>query len=457
MAGLCALSVDPSIYIADNGSFPFGELLFWEAFYHQHLGEEFCGFAFLKDGKIRNEGASGLIRSNFISRTDTFIGTEGIGYCGDSEEPFKMISKRGKAALCFSGNLLNRQQLLRELLSLGRVFDKTDDIEIIANLLLHGDTWIDGIKNVKDRIKGAITLLILTEDGIYATTSSDSHWPLIIGKQKGAVSVACESSGFGNLGFEIERDLHPGEVVFLKNGKYSLENHGNHLNAQICKFLWVYTAFPSAKIWGLPVSLVRKKMGAILARKDILNGFSPDIVSFVPDSGRYHGLGYFEEYCRAVNRGEIKRVPFLDLPLQKYPYAGRSYTPSSQINRDREAHIKILPNAENYEGKVLVILEDSVVRGTQIKSNLAPKLRLMGFKEIHVRASNPELLSYCPWGKSTKPGETLADRIPDLEERAKYLGVDSVRYNTLDDLKKVFDDLGLSSDLLCFDCALKQE
>lgn len=452
MAGLCALSIDPSIYGVHEDKFSFGELLFWETFYHQHLGEEFCGFAFLNSKKIWSDSTPGLIRPNFSKTVELFHGTEGIGYCGDSEEPFKMISKNnGQFAVCFSGNLINREELLREY----RIRGNTDDIRIIANLLLFGDTWIDGIENAKRRIKGAFALLVLTREGIYATTSSDSHWPLIIGKQAGAATIACESSGFSNLGFEIERDLQPGEIVLLKNGDYSLQNCGSDLNVQICKFLWVYTAFPSAKIWGLPVSLVRKKLGAVLARKDIERGFIPDIVSFVPDSGRYHGLGYFEEFCRAANEGRIKRVPFLDMPLQKYPYAGRCYMPSFQLARDIEAHVKIVPNSERYDGKVLVILEDSVVRGTQLRNNLAPKLRCMGFKEIHVRASNPELLSYCPWGKSTKPGETLADKIPDLDERAKYLGVDSVLYNTLGDLKKVFKDLGFSPDLLCIDCALK--
>jgi len=278
---------------------------------------------------------------------------------------------------------------------------------------------------------------------------------LVIGKQEGAVAVACESSGFGNLGFKLERSLKPGEIVFLQNGKDESLGQSDASCLQLCKFLWVYTAFPTAKICGLPVSLVRKMMGANLARKDIEAGLIPDIVSFVPDSGRFHGLGYFEEFCRAVNDGLIEKVPFLDMPLSKYPHAGRSYTPSSKHDRDYEAHIKILASAERYDRKVLVLLDDSVVRGTQIKTNLVPKLRSMGFAKIHVRASNPELLSHCPWGKSTRPGEVLADRFPCLKERAEHLGVDSLVYNTLDDLRGVFRSLRLDPKSLCVDCAVK--
>jgi amidophosphoribosyltransferase len=452
MANPFGLSVDPAAFA---GQFSFSETLLWGSFYGQHLGEECSGFAVKAGGKIWCQTAQGLIRPNFGQPGQIPHGTEGIGYCGNSKEPFKMLSRHGEAALCYSGNILNKEELLGRLLRSNRVFDGGDDIEIIANLLLNGDSWTDGLVAARTDIKGTFSVLVLTEDGIYAAVSPDSHWPLIIGKQKGAVAVACESTGFANLGFKIDRDLEPGEVVLLKNGDYTLCNHGNGAVAQACKFLWVYTAFPSATIWGLPVSLARKKLGAVLARKDIKRGFRPDVVSFVPDSGRYHGLGYFEEFCRAANAGEISEVPLLDMPLQKYPYAGRSYTPSSQEKRDREAHLKIVPNAERYDGKVLVILEDSVVRGTQVRGNLVPKLRSMGFAEIHVRASNPELLSYCPWGKSTRPGETLADKMPDLQERASYLGVDSVAYNSLDDLKEVFSSLGIPPDRLCVDCALR--
>ncbi len=454
MAGLCAVSVRPDYW----DKFSFEEVLFWTLFYHQHLGEEHCGFRVLDDkaeNGFKGDNASGLIRPSFEKRMHVLCGTEGIGYCGNSDEPFDMFARNGRAAICFSGNIMNHQSLLARFFSSDKIFDKGDDIEIIANIVASGDDWVQGLIPANSHIKGSFSILMLTKEGIYVAVSHDSRWPMIIGRKEGAVIVACESTGFSNLGIKIERDMKPGEIVLLKGGDYKSFGLFNNLDTQICKFLWVYTAYPSATIWNLPVSLVRKRLGAIQAKRDIKMGLIPDVVSFVPDSGRYHGLGYFEEYCKAANSGEIKRVPFLDMPLQKYPYAGRSYTPSCQRDRDKEAHFKIVANAERYDGKVLVLLEDSVVRGTQIKGNLVPKLRNMGFKEIHIRASNPELLSYCPWGKSTQPGETLADKIPDWKERARYLGVDSVGYNTIEDLKNVFEELGFDSSQLCIDCAEK--
>jgi len=151
-------------------------------------------------------------------------------------------------------------------------------------------------------------------------------------------------------------------------------------------------------------------------------------------------------------RGEIVKIPLYDESLLKFPYAGRSYTPSTKEARDLEAQIKLLPSGEDYRGKIVVVCDDSIVRGTQTQINLVPKLRASDTKEIHFRISNPELRSHCRWGKTTKKGETLASRIPSIEDRIKFLGIESLEYNTIEDLVKA---IGLSQDELCVDCDLE--
>jgi amidophosphoribosyltransferase len=223
---------------------------------------------------------------------------------------------------------------------------------------------------------------------------------------------------------------------------------------RLCSFYWVYTGFPNNVFEGIPDSLVRKKLGAALASRDIERGFIPDVVIPVPDSGRFHAIGYQQEFCRQLMAGKIDRAPLYDELLMKYPYAGRSFIPQERTERDREARIKQLPSGEDCAGKIVAVCDDSIVRGTQAQTQLVPKLRGTGVKEIHFRISYPELRSHCRWGKTTRKGEVLACRIPDKRERAAYLGVDGLEYNTVGD---VADAIGQPLDRLCVECCRDSE
>ena len=222
-------------------------------------------------------------------------------------------------------------------------------------------------------------------------------------------------------------------------------------NPQFCSFVWVYTGSPASRFRGISISLVRKRLGACLARKDIEEGFIPDVVIPVPDSGRFHAIGYFEEFCRQFQEGRISKIPRYEEALLKYPYAGRSFTPQEEAARTSEASIKMLPGGEDFRDLVAAVLDDSLVRGTQTRTDLVPKLRTLGLKETHLRFSNPALPSHCKWGKTTKIGETLAARLPSLSDRVAFLGVDSIRHNTIDDLVA---SIGLPRKKLCVDCDL---
>lgn len=450
-AGLFALSVNPKVY--ENS---FGETLFRGTFYQQHWNEESTGIAVLNKGKIRSESHPGLFRPSFKKKAAWFRGTEGIGFCGPDQEPFSLDSGIGQLCGCFSGNVINCSELERRFKNFGHTFERKKDqgldLEIILKLIAQGRNVKDGIKRMSKEIKGAFSLLVLIPEGIYAACSPDGHWPLVIGKKKGAVVVASESGSFKNLGFELVKDLEPGEIIRVKEGNFETQDKTTNNQVKICSFLWVYSFFPNAVFKGISASKVRKRLGANLAQEDIKEGIIPDIVMPVPDSGRFHAIGYQQEFCRQIVRDKIKKIPFYDERLIKYPYAGRSFTRSEQRARDLEADIKILPSAEDCKDKVIVVNDDSIVRGTQMKTNLVPKLKALHPKEIHIRISNPGYWSHCPWGKTTKKGEPLARRIPSLKERTEFLGVDSLKYNKVSELIKA---IGLPPDKLCVDCSIK--
>lgn len=447
MAGLFGLSIDWKNFQGD-----FRWDLFRGTFYQQHLGEDFSGIAISRGGRIQNITHRGLFRpafSNVFRELDP-EGIAGIGYCGHAPEPYLTYSRLGEISLCFNGNILNLSELVERFKNFGHTFEREDDIEVIAKLISQGKDIVEGIKLMNKEIVGTYTLLILTSEGIYVVRSPDAHWPLVLGGKKGMVAVASESGCFSKLGITILRDLKPGEIALLKKGKIETRFELPTSKIQFCSFYWVYTAFPNAKIEGTYASLVRKRLGAFLAKKDIENGFIPDVVIPIPDSGRFHAIGYCQEFCRQAMLGKISKIPFYDEILLKYPYAGRSFIPQTQEARNLEAELKTLVSGENYQNKVIVVCDDSIVRGTVVKS-LIEILRMVGAKEVHFRISNPELRSHCPWGKTTKKGETLASRLPKIEDRIKFLNVESLEYNSIEDLVAA---IGFPKEKLCLDCDL---
>ncbi len=447
MPGFFALSIDSKKYKGD-----FLDDLFWQTFYQQHLGEDYAGLATYNGGKIHIRTHRGLFRPTFSDDMVGLEGTMGIGYCGDNREPVLVDSKSGEFTACFSGNIINQDELVERFKTQGHSFTwEGVDIEIIAKLIAQGEGFVDGIQRMNDEIKGAYSLSILTHEGIYIACDPSGRWPLVIGEKAGAVAATTDPSGFENWSFSYQRDVEPGEIVLLRNDHAETIGKIPSTKTQICTFVWVYTNFPNSVFKNIPVSAVRKRLGAILARRDIERGFIPDVVAPVPDSGRFCAIGYHQEFCRQINEKKIDRIPEYDEVLMKYPYAGRSYPRSNQAERDLEAHIKQLGSGENYPGKIVVVCDDSIRRGTQTEKNLVPKLRALDIREVHFRISNPDSLSYCRWGKTIQKGELLATRIPSIKKRIKFLGIESLEHPTVQELAEA---IGLSLETLCVDCDL---
>jgi len=481
MAGLFGLSINPETYEGD-----FKEDLFWGTSYLTHLSEEKSGLAAFKKNWITHDSKPGLFAPNFKNRMADFDGTEAIGYCGQAEEPFLGDSELGPLCACFIGNIINSENLLSKIKKSGGLVERGDEVEVILNLIaqgaINGKGIVKGIKSMTRKIKGAYSLLMLTRDGIYAVCCPNYRWPLVIGQKKGAVVVGAESGGFDNLDFKLVRDIEPGEILLIKNGSFKQVGVIPAPNPKICTFRWVYTDFVNSIIKGIPTSLVRKRLGVALARRDIKKGFIPHIVIPVPDSGRLHAIGYYQEFVRQMMLGRIKKIPFYDEYLHKYGFS-RSFLRPTHEERQKTAHYKIVISGETINhflkmleeagldeiledikvtGRIIIVIcDDSVVRGIQIESNLAPKVtKVFEVKteggtlikvEIHVRSSNPELLSHCPWGKTTKKGETLAQQCPKIEDRIKRMGIDGLGYSTINDLVWA---IGLPKEKLCVDCSL---
>jgi amidophosphoribosyltransferase len=442
MSGLFGVSINPKREKNVNGD------LFWGTFYQQHLGEEYCGVSIIdQDNGFVTRINEGHFRNAFGKEEKIWkkVISEAIGCCGSSREPFHVYSRIGEFSVCFSGNILNAEPLMDEFKAAGQNFVQGDEAELICKIIASGGSFWKGMEEIKKTVKGSYSILVLTKEGLYVC--SDGRWPLVIGKKEGVLAVATGSAGFGNLELELIDDVGSG-ILLLKDGE--IKEWIKTESSPVCSFMWVYTGFPADVFHGVPASSIRKALGASLARKDIMIGVIPDLVLPVPDSGRFHAIGYHQEFVRASNEGRIDRVPEYDETLLKYPYAGRSFIPQSQEIRDMEASIKLIPVAEKYKNKKAVIVDDSIVRGTQARNNLVPKLRSLGLSEIYFRVGNPELISHCPWGKTTKQGEMLVNSIPNLDERREYLDVDSLIYSSENDLKQVFE---IVSQEICMDCA----
>lgn len=443
--------------------------LFYGTDYHSHLGTEYGGMAVLGDKfsrQIHNIG-QGQFKSKFFEDYHHMKGNKGIGVISDSDEqPIYLNSRFGPFCIVTSGLIENKEELAIYLLNKGNSFSEVSKggvnvTELIAKLIIEGDNLIDGIEKMFEKIDGSCSLLLLHADGIYAARDRLGYTPLVLGKRDNAWALTSESCAFTNLGFSVVKYLEPGEIVLINEQGPATRVPGKN-SKQICSFLWIYTGFPASSYEGINVEVVRERCGQCLAKRD--KDIEVDVVSGVPDSGAAHALGYAMESKKPYRR-----------PLIKYtPGYGRSYTPPSQETRDLIAKMKLIPIREIIEGNRIVVCEDSIVRGTQLKNFAVNKLWDCGAKEVHVRPACPPLMFPCKFCLSTRSINELVARRAikalegrDIEDVSEYLDQDSekyqkmvewiardlevttLRYQRIDDMVKA---IGLSKEKLCLYC-----
>jgi amidophosphoribosyltransferase len=446
-----------------------GSLLMYGTDYHSHLGTEYGGIAILgKDfqRQIHNISQS-QFKSKFYEDSRKMKGNKGIGVISDSnEQPMFLNSRFGPFCIVTSGLIENAEELAVELMAAGVSFSEMSGrsvnvTELVAKIICMGDDLVSGIEGVFDKIEGSCSMLILNDEGVYAARDRFGYTPLVIGKRERAWAVTSETSAFPNNGFETVKYMGPGEITLVsEKGIVSKKEAGE--KEQICAFLWIYTGFPASSYDGVNTEIVREKCGVALAKHD--GDLEIDLVSGIPDSGIGHALGYAMGSGKPLRRSLVKYTPGY----------GRSYTPPSQETRDLVATMKLIPVEDVIRGNRIVICEDSIVRGTQLKNFTVRKLWDCGAKEVHVRPACPPLMFPCKFCLSTRDIDELAARKAirgleghDLDDVSEYIDhksdkykamvewirkdidVTTLRYQILDDMVEA---IGLPAEKLCTYC-----
>ncbi len=445
--------------------------LFYGTDYHSHLGTRRGGMAVIhEDGFTRfiHDITNSQFRSKFEDDLPKLQGRWGIGVISDYEDqPLLVGSHLGVYSIVTVGVVQNLEALARGAFKRRSTHfaemsgGEINPTELVAALIDEKGSFVEGIRHAQESVEGSCSMLLLTEDGIYAARDRLGRTPVTLGRKEGARCATLESCALPNLGYEIERDLGPGEAVLLtEEGTEPLLPPGEDM--QICAFLWVYYGYPASSYEGINVEAVRNRCGEALARRETID---VDVVAGIPDSGTGHAIGY------ANAAGISYRRPFV-----KYtPTWPRSFMPQDQRVRDLVARMKLIPVRELIEGRRLLFCEDSIVRGTQLKDTIQ-RLYDDGAREVHMRPACPPLVFGCRYlnfsrsrseldlaaRKAIKEleGSAGADLAayadPDSRKHAAMidrirmrLNLTSLRYQRLDDLVGA---IGLPREKLCTYC-----
>ena len=446
--------------------------LFFGTDYHSHLGTRRAGMAVYGENGF-NRAIHNIqntpFRTKFEHDVEELSGNLGIGCISDYEpQPLLVNSHLGSFAITTVGKINNADELVKECFDSGHTHflemsgGTINPTEITAAIINQKASIVEGLKYVQEKIDGSLTVIILTPKGIYASRDRLGRTPVIIGKNDNGYCASFESFAYLNLGYTDYKQLGPAEIVFMTpEGVETVSPAGEEM--KICSFLWVYYGYPTSCYEGVNVETMRYECGKLLAQRDDIR---PDSVAGVPDSGIAHAIGYANE----------AGVPFAR-PFIKYtPTWPRSFMPSSQAQRNLIARMKLIPVHELIQDKRLLMIDDSIVRGTQLRETTEFLYR-SGAKEVHIRPACPPLLYGCKYlnfSRSSSDLDYITRRIilkregdkaeemledyanPDsenykemVEEIRKELNFTSLRFHRLDDMIK---SIGISPCKLCTRC-----
>jgi len=445
--------------------------LYFGTDYHSHLGTMRGGMAVRNSSGINrviHDITNAQFKSKFEDDLPDLNGRMGIGIISDYEDqPLIIGSHLGKYAIVTVGAIQNQNELVEGVFRArsGHFSEMTggevNPTEVVAMLINQEDSFTAGLKRAQDSIDGSCSVLLLTDEGIYASRDRLGRTPVLLGKKNDAMAVTFETCAFPNLEFELEKELGPGEIVLItEDGWEQKKAPGERM--QICSFLWVYYGYPASCYEGINVEEARNRCGECLAKRD---NIEVDMVAGVPDSGTGHAVGY------ANYAGIQYRRPFV-----KYtPTWPRSFMPQKQELRDLVARMKLIPIKEFIQDKKLLFCEDSIVRGTQLQDTVQ-RLFDSGAAEIHMRPACPPLIFGCRFlnfsrsrsvmdlagRKAIKELEGSGEEVPKeylnpdspqyfemLERIRQRLRLTSLSYQRLDDL---IEAIGLPGEKLCTYC-----
>lgn len=448
--------------------------LFFGIDYHSHLGTKRGGMAvYGPDGFNRaiHNISNTPFRTKFDKEVDELEGTLGIGCISDADpQPLLVQSHLGNFAITTVGLIKNEQELINDAYENGHIHfmamshGHINSTELVASIINQRDSLVDGLLYAQEKIKGSMSILVLTPEGIYACRDRYGRTPVTIGKKEDAYCVSFENFAYLNLGYHHHTELGPGEITLVTpEGIECLSRPREEM--KMCTFLWAYYGYPTASYEGVSVEKMRYDCGKLLARRDA--GVTADSVAGVPDSGLAHAIGYANESGIPFSRPFIKYTP-------TWP---RSFMPSSQKQRNLIAKMKLIPVDTLIRDKRLLLIDDSIVRGTQL-GETTDFLYKSGAKEVHVRPACPPITFSCPYlnfSRSTsdldlitrriikeREGDHVSDEVladyanPDssnyaemVEEIRKKLHFTTLRYHRLDDM---IEAVGLPACKLCTYC-----
>ena len=452
--------------------------VFFGTDYHSHLGTKRGGMAFFDKDKGFQRQIHNIentpFRTKFESDLTKMNGTVGVGCISDSDpQPLLVRSHLGMFAVANVGLINNAEDIVSETFAkpghyfMARSSGKVNDSELIAALINRYDNLVDGIKYVQELVEGSCTILLLTPDGLIAARDKLGRLPVIVGSNDDGCCVSMESFACQKLGYQPCYNLGPGEIVRVtEDGVEQLAAPGDKM--KICAFLWTYYGYPNSNYEGINVEVMRCHNGEIMARDEAANGTMPDVdyVAGVPDSGLPHAIGYANYSKKTFAR-----------PFVKYtPTWARSFTPSNQEMRNLVAEMKQIPVPELIQNKKLLLVDDSIVRGTQLRETVQ-FLYGSGAKEVHMRSACPPIMYGCKYlnfSRSNSEMELIARKtVQKLEgdegqkhldeyadastQRGKCLlksiceemGFDSLGYQSIDGL---LEAIGLDRDKVCTYC-----
>lgn len=403
----------------------------------QHRGEESCGIAVNTDGVISHYKDIGHVSDVFTNEVLEKLpeGRMSIGHVRYSTEktakkenaqPIVITHKKGNLAVVCNGTIVNASHLRQELEEDGAIFTTTSDLEVVCHVIvrerLKSSSSEEAILNTMKVIKGAYSMLVMTPQKLIACRDPQGFRPLCMGKLGNNIIFASESCALDSCMGEFTRDIEPGEIVVVKNNEIKTMKYDNSIGKGMCVFEYVYFARPDSIIEGLSVHEARENAGKYLA---IQAPVEADIVASVPDSGTDAALGYSKQ----------SKIPY-DIVFIKSKYIGRTFIQTTQNTRKKLVSLKLNPLKKTIEGKRIVLVDDSIVRGTTLQG-IVSTLRKAGAKEIHLRIASPKFVDVCHFGTDVDSKEVLIANKHTTEEIRDIIGADSLEYLELDNLKKI--------------------
>ena len=367
--------------------------LFFGVDYHSHLGTKRGGLAvYGEEGFVRNihNIENSPFRTKFENDIDSMHGNIGIGCISDNEpQPLLINSKSGSFAICTVGRLNNIEELIKDCYEKGNIQftemtkGKINPTEVVAALINQKDDIAEGIKYAQDKVEGSMSIMLMFKDKIIVARDKYGRTPVSIGKKKDGYCVSFENSAFINLGFKFYKELGPGEVVLVTSETVEVLKEPNK-EKKVCSFLWTYYGYPTSSYEGVGVETMRYKCGELMRQYD--EGIELDYVAGIPDSGLAHAIGY----------SNVSHIPFAR-PFMKYtPTWARSFMPANQSQRNLVAHMKLIPVYDLIKDKKALLIDDSIVRGTQLRETV-DFLYDAGIDEVHIRLACPPIMYGCKY------------------------------------------------------------